>query len=80
MSAHPDDTDPRPTRNSRPGLRAEIAVLRLALNEIARVAKTSEIPDRHGNLHQACDTTCLIDVGHTAEKALSYGQQMGDSQ
>ena len=42
-----------------------------ALRDILKVAKTSTIPDRHGEWHDACDTTCLNDVKRVAEKALS---------
>lgn len=41
-----------------------------ALKEILQVAKSGSIPDRHGELRQACDTTCLMEVRTLAEKAL----------
>lgn len=48
-----------------------------ALKEILEVASTSTILDRHGNRHQACDTTCLNDVkvvARVALKELEHGE------
>jgi hypothetical protein len=46
----------------------EIQKLKRILGDVLKIAETSSIPDRHGNWHQACDTTCLNDIAETIRK------------
>ena len=43
-----------------------------ALEDIAQIAETNQIPDRHGRREgQACDATCLAECATVARKALA---------
>jgi hypothetical protein len=41
-----------------------------ALNEIKSLAETSDLESRWGARRQACDTTCLIECGQIAKRAI----------
>jgi hypothetical protein len=67
--------NPEETNAERRDAADEIDRLTAALTEIQRVAKTNEIPDRHGRMIGACSVTCLDECETLASAALTTGEQ-----